>query len=323
MKILHDIHNHSVLSSCCEDFSATTENFVKKEMDMGMRTYGLSNHIWDESIKGASNWYSYQTITKAREAKTALKYIPHDGLKCIFGAETEYYGCYDKLGMSREGAKNFEYLLVPFSHTHMVNFVMSEYPEITEMRRELLAKAKEAWQFLDEKDIENIFNGMNWRTVKKYLPEIKTDSVDYSVKTLIRNSRSLVENEDFRQLCRVMPVSVAHPYALCGTTTEERQNVLRAISSEDYRRFYREVKKLGAYVEINVSSVLEAGEELETNPHLDHFRIAKEEGCQFTFGTDAHSTHWLENIRIGDRISELLELKRSDIADYLQDSVIE
>ena len=90
MKILHDIHNHSVLSSCCEDFSATTENFVKKEMDMGMRTYGLSNHIWDESIKGASNWYSYQTITKAREAKTALKYIPHDGLKCIFGAETEY-----------------------------------------------------------------------------------------------------------------------------------------------------------------------------------------------------------------------------------------
>ena len=323
MKILHDVHMHSVLSSCCEDFSATTENYIKKEMELGMRTFGLSNHIWDEKVRGASNWYSYQTIAKARESKTVLEYFPHGDMKCLFGAEIEYYGCHDKLGMSAEGAKYFDYLLVPFSHTHMRNFVMSEYPEVSEKRKELLENAKEAWNFLNEKDVEIIFNGMNFRTVEKYVPEIKTDPTEFAVKTLIRNSNALLANEDFRTLCRTVPISIAHPYALCGATTEERQKVLRTISSDEYRTFYREAKKLGAYVEINVSAVLEAGEDLETNLHLDHFRIAKEEGCQFTFGTDSHSVRFLERIQLSEKIASLLGLQKSDIAEFLQDSVVE
>ena len=321
MKILHDIHTHSVLSSCCDDPKATTENYIRREMELGMSTFGLSNHIWDESIKGASNWYSYQTIKKAREGRTAIDYVPHKGLKCLFGAEVEYCGCYDRLGISEEGAKNFDYVLVPFSHTHMTNFVMPEYPEITELRRELTLKAKEAWSFLDEGDIESIFRGMNWRTLMKYLPEIKTDITELSAKTLVKNSMSLVENEDFRRLCRTLPVSVAHPFALCGITTEERVRILSRVDKNDVRRFFAEVSKLGAYAEINISAVLEFGEELSENPIIECFAIAKEEGCRFTFGTDSHSVGYLERIRVGDRIAELLDLSRSDIAEFLQDSV--
>ena len=54
MKILHDVHTHNVLSSCCGDVSASTEAYLKKEAELGNRIFGLSNHIWDERVGGAS-----------------------------------------------------------------------------------------------------------------------------------------------------------------------------------------------------------------------------------------------------------------------------
>ena len=90
--------------------------FVAKEVELGNKIFGLSNHIWDESVKGASGWYSKQTITKAEEAKASLAKAPAS-LKCLFGAESEYFHCHDRLGMSVEGAKRFDYLLIPHSHS--------------------------------------------------------------------------------------------------------------------------------------------------------------------------------------------------------------
>ena len=104
MKVLHDVHTHNIFSSCCSDRTASTAAFVEKEASLGNKIFGLANHIWDESVRGASSWYSYQTIAKAKEAKASLANAPA-GLRCLFGAETEYYHCHDRLGMSEEGAK--------------------------------------------------------------------------------------------------------------------------------------------------------------------------------------------------------------------------
>ena len=82
MKILHDVHNHNIFSNCCNDPWASTDAFVKKEVELGNKIFGLSNHIWDESVKGASGWYSKQTITKAEEAKASLAKAPKE-LKCL------------------------------------------------------------------------------------------------------------------------------------------------------------------------------------------------------------------------------------------------
>ena len=101
MKILHDIHTHSSLSSCCSDPKATTEAYLQKEMELGMKLFGLSNHLWDERVPGASSWYRYQPIRAAKEAKTALR-LADPNLKVLFGAEAEYYGYRDILGANRE-----------------------------------------------------------------------------------------------------------------------------------------------------------------------------------------------------------------------------
>ena len=45
MKVLHDIHTHNVFSACCEDKTASTPAYIAKEMELGMRLFGLSNHI--------------------------------------------------------------------------------------------------------------------------------------------------------------------------------------------------------------------------------------------------------------------------------------
>ena len=76
MNILHDVHNHNTFSACCNDPTASTDAFVAKEVELGNKIFGLSNHIWDESVKGASYWYSKQTITKAEEAKASLAKAP-------------------------------------------------------------------------------------------------------------------------------------------------------------------------------------------------------------------------------------------------------
>jgi histidinol phosphatase-like PHP family hydrolase len=107
MKIVHDIHTHNVFSHCCSDYGATTEAYIAKEQEIGNRVFGLSNHIWDERVKGSSSWYRQQTISLAEEAKAAVK-KERDGIRCLFGAESEYFGCDDIVGMSVDGAKHFD-----------------------------------------------------------------------------------------------------------------------------------------------------------------------------------------------------------------------
>ena len=149
MKILHDVHNHNIFSNCCNDPWASTDAFVKKELELGNKIFGLSNHIWDESVKGASGWYSKQTITKAEEAKASLAKAPKE-LKCLFGAESEYFHCHDRLGMSVEGAKRFDYMLIPHSHQHMRNQVLWDLPEIQEMRAKIAADVQAALPYLEK-----------------------------------------------------------------------------------------------------------------------------------------------------------------------------
>ncbi|MBO7376454.1 MAG: hypothetical protein J6V01_05055, partial [Clostridia bacterium] len=48
------------------------------------------------------------------------------------------------------------------------------------------------------------------------------------------------------------------------------------------------------------------------------FRIAKDCGCLFTFGTDTHSLKGLDDIRRADRISELIGITEDDLAPYVR-----
>ena len=321
MKILHDVHNHNIFSNCCNDNSASTDAFVAKEVELGNKIFGLSNHIWDEGVKGASYWYSKQTITKAEEAKASLAKAPAS-LKCLFGAESEYFHCHDRVGMSVEGAKRFDYMLIPHSHQHMRNQVLWDLPEIQEMRAKIAADVAAALPYLAEDTVKVMANALQEAHLKKYV-EQKTDLGKYMADAAVKSFYDLCANDTFIKICATVPTSIAHPFAFCGIPNEIKNSFLINISDEVLYDCFTKAKAIGAYCEINCAAVTEHGMDLEANQLMRVFANAKKAGCQFTFGTDSHSVKSLEIIRVGDQVCDYLGLTKSDIAEYLQDGVEE
>ena len=121
MIVDHDLHVHTFLSACCSDESATADRMIARAAEVGLRTIGFANHMWDSRVPGASDWYrpqSYEHIIRIREQ------IPADtlGVRVLVGCETEYCGG-GKVGISREVAEQLDFVLIPMSHTHMKGFV--------------------------------------------------------------------------------------------------------------------------------------------------------------------------------------------------------
>lgn len=324
MKILHDIHTHNVMSLCCGDPNATTENYIREEERLGMKIFGLSNHIWDERVKGCSEWYGAQTIRRSLECKSAMKLAAPKNLRCLFGAEAEYYGCYDRLGMTVEGAQNFDYMLVAESHLHMKNEVMWDYPEVIEARRSIYEKVKKACPELADDDVARMTDVLREWRLMKLVPEMKTDIKKFVVEANLHNFNALMENETFLQICRRMPTSVAHPLCL-GCLPRDLKNECRSmIDDNTLRACFAKAKKAGAYIEINISELKGSEPDLSKNGYMRYFRIAKEVGCQFTFGTDAHAVNALQGVvNFGGEICELLGLTKNDFAEFVRDSIEE
>lgn len=322
MKIAHDIHTHNVYSKCCKDKGASTSAYIAKEIELGIKLFGLSNHIWDENVSGASDWYKNQTILLCEEAKYALKNAPAE-ITCLFGAETEYFACQDLLGMSVEGAKHFDYLIVPHSHLHMRNEVMWDYPEIREKRQEIAAKVLESNPYLSEKAITRMKNSLNESVLMEYIPEFKTDIGEYVIGAAFDNCHSLFENPVFLEICKTVPTVLSHPFGLVGMPLSRRNEYLALRPDEDYAECFKKAKKLGVSIEINTDSVAACGLDLSQNQLMRIFGIAKNVGCSFTFGSDSHSVAGLEKIKLADDIIKHLDLNKSHLAELVRDAVID
>lgn len=316
MKILHDVHTHNLFSNCCFDNSASTEAFIAKETELGNQVFGLSNHIWDERVKGCSGWYRNQTITLAEEAKAALR-KERDGIRCLFGAESEFYGYQGLLGMSLEGAKHFDYLLIPHSHLHMRNEVMSDYPEIIEARQMIEAKLRELCPFLADDTVKVMVKSLKEAHLMKYVPEMKTDIGAFVARSAVENFNRLVEDPEFIKICGAVPTSIAHPFLFCGFSNQVKNEYLRFIDDATLEECFKKAKNVGAYVEVNTGAVREHGEDLSANGLMRVFAIAKQVGCKFTFGSDSHTVEGLEGIKVGNNVCDYLGLTRDDIAPYL------
>ena len=122
MLINHDMHVHTLLSVCSSDIKNIPENILKRAAEVGLKTIGFADHMWDSSIRGASSWYAPQDVNHVMQIKDL---IPEDtyGVKVLIGCETEYCGD-GKVGISREAAEEFDFVLVPISHVHMKGFVL-------------------------------------------------------------------------------------------------------------------------------------------------------------------------------------------------------
>lgn len=118
----HDLHLHSHLSSCSRDPEQTNEAILNYAGQLGLRHICLTDHFWDSTVEGASNWYkpqNYEHISKA------LPLPKSDGIRFDFGCETDF----DRnmtLGISRETIDKLDFVIVPTSHLHMAGFTIDE-----------------------------------------------------------------------------------------------------------------------------------------------------------------------------------------------------
>ena len=85
---------------------------------------------------------------------------------------------------------------------------------------------------------------------------------------------------------------------------------LQLISDEEYIRLFRKAANRGVGIELNFNWLNTPDDEMEI--HLRPYRIAKEEGCKFYLGSDAHAMFQFEHMKENfQKITDLLQLDDS------------
>lgn len=104
---------------------------------------------------------------------------------------------------------------------------------------------------------------------------------------------------------------------LGGADRKAHVRILELLNTESLRVLFRRIAELGAGVELNFNSFAYEGEELEKVLRI--YRIAKEQGCKFYLGSDAHHPASLEKAHKNfENIIELLQLEESDKFDFAE-----
>ena len=254
----HDYHIHSYLSQCSGAPEQTPLGILEKAKELGLKRIALTDHFWDESVPGASEWY--KTYHKLSDISKALP-LPRDGeVEFLFGCETDM----DKngvIGLSRDKFDTFDFIIVSTTHLHMKGFTVSEddYPD-TDRLAELWVQRFDA-------------------LLGSELPFGK--------------------------------VGVAHLTSICiGVENDRFVEVIGKIPEEEMRRLFTRAAALGLGIELNTSDFFNRAQYFDAM--LRPFVIAKECGCKFYFGSDAHKPRGFNTYGICQRVIDALELQEED-----------
>ncbi len=119
MKIRHDLHVHTHLSSCSGDPNSTLANYLPVAKANGLTTIGIADHLWDSDISCPIAWYHDQDFAHISSTLEDIKTTPTDGLRVLLGAECEYDYPHRGIAITQEHAEKLDFMIVPNSHTHM------------------------------------------------------------------------------------------------------------------------------------------------------------------------------------------------------------
>lgn len=118
----NDLHIHSKISLCSNDPEQTNERILEYAEKNGLKTICLTDHFWDETVEGASDWYERQNFAYISAAKP----LPHsDNVRFLFGCETEL-NRFLTLGISKSRFDMFDFIIIPTTHFHMYGYTLSE-----------------------------------------------------------------------------------------------------------------------------------------------------------------------------------------------------
>lgn len=131
----HDLHIHSVCSQCAKDPNQTPERILEHACQKRLKTVCVTDHFWDESIPGASEWYERQSYHHIS------KYLPlpkGENVRFLFGCEAEQM-ISGELSIAKEHYDRFDFIIAATTHFHRVGLTVTE-----QMAQTPLTRAK-AW----------------------------------------------------------------------------------------------------------------------------------------------------------------------------------
>jgi histidinol phosphatase-like PHP family hydrolase len=136
----HDLHVHTTLSARSPDSQATPEAYIRRAVELGIKTIGFTDHVWDVRVPFPApetfwykNFYQGQSVERLMSLRDQ---IPADtqGVTVLIGAEAEF--AQGVLGLTAEAAATLDFALVAHSHMGMLDFVR---PASMTSRKEIAA----------------------------------------------------------------------------------------------------------------------------------------------------------------------------------------
>jgi histidinol phosphatase-like PHP family hydrolase len=258
-QIDHDLHLHTHLSKCSSDPAQTTERILQYAIQNNLHTICVTNHCWDSRLPGMNEFYTGQDC--AHLAKS-LPLPQAEQVRFLYGCETDV----DKngrLGLAPESIDQFDFIIIPLTHLHMLGFTLEKEDCTVERLTELYIKRFEWVLAMD-------------------LPFHK--------------------------------IGFAHPTTplLANGNWDMHLAVLNNITDEAFTRVFRGIAERGAGVELNMLQIFRYTEE-ELPIVLRPYRIARDCGCKFYLGSDAHHPEGLDTAMSRfERMLTLLDLDESD-----------
>ena len=117
----HDYHIHSKLSLCSQDEAQNKERILKYALDNGLGQICVTDHFWDISIPGATDWYKAQNY----EWISQILPLPQaENVEFLFGAETEMTKDF-VVGTHRATYDKFDFVIIPTTHLNNAGFGLS------------------------------------------------------------------------------------------------------------------------------------------------------------------------------------------------------
>lgn len=254
----HDLHTHTHLSLCSRDPEQNTMKLLTHAKENGYTVQCVTDHLWDADVPDPSGFYAPQDIA---HVKQSLPLPQDDAVRFVFGCETEFCGG-KKLGLSPAHYDDFDFIIIPPDHFHMVDFVRPASYDTEEKVADLLVERLEELTLFD-------------------LPWHKVGIAHLNTRLIFRDG----------DVCKV----------------------LRSMDTARLHNVFHKFAALGAGIELNMTAF---GEPYDRDPeaHLNIYRIAKEEGCKFYLGTDAHHPDKLDLIpQLAPGVVEALGLTDEDL----------
>ena len=141
----HDLHIHSQLSLCSGDDEQTPQRILAYARENRLNTLCLTDHFWDDGVEGASNWYQLQNFQHIAEAKP----LPQaEGIDFLFGCESEMDKFF-RIGISRACMEQFDFVIIPTTHLHMMDFTIAAKDNAYENRARLWVERLDALLNMD------------------------------------------------------------------------------------------------------------------------------------------------------------------------------